>query len=139
LGLLALPSQLTINLDCRGPSPFSLSFYDCPQSQSQTQSHIATDGKSISLGVEAHLRLMTRYLLLFNSYGLVFCEALSDEKTGLSFVYVTGPRQRILSQFRLPWDSLPSFYCLKFYTSLFVASYDSQGHGGSIRPRATRV
>jgi hypothetical protein len=28
-----------------------------------------------------------------------------------------------------------SFYCLKFETSLFVASYDSQGHGGGIRPR----
>jgi hypothetical protein len=27
------------------------------------------------------------------------------------------------------------FYCLKFETSLFVASYDSQGHGGDIRPR----
>jgi hypothetical protein len=26
------------------------------------------------------------------------------------------------------------FYCLKFETSLFVASYDSQGHGGGIRP-----
>jgi hypothetical protein len=27
------------------------------------------------------------------------------------------------------------FYCLRFETSLFVASYDSQGHGGCIRPR----
>jgi hypothetical protein len=27
------------------------------------------------------------------------------------------------------------FYCLRFGTSLFVASYDSQGHGGGIRPR----
>jgi hypothetical protein len=27
------------------------------------------------------------------------------------------------------------FYCLGFETSLFVASYDSQGHGGGIRPR----
>jgi hypothetical protein len=26
------------------------------------------------------------------------------------------------------------FYCLRFETSLFVASYDSQGHGGGIRP-----
>jgi hypothetical protein len=26
-------------------------------------------------------------------------------------------------------------YCLRFETSLFVASYDSQGHGGGIRPR----
>jgi hypothetical protein len=27
------------------------------------------------------------------------------------------------------------FYFLRFETSLFVASYDSQGHGGGIRPR----
>jgi hypothetical protein len=28
-----------------------------------------------------------------------------------------------------------TFYCLRFETSLFVASYDSQGYGGGIRPR----
>jgi hypothetical protein len=28
--------------------------------------------KSVSLGVEPHLELITRYLLLFDSYGLVF-------------------------------------------------------------------
>jgi hypothetical protein len=27
------------------------------------------------------------------------------------------------------------FYCLGFETFLFVASYDSQCHGGGIRPR----
>jgi hypothetical protein len=27
------------------------------------------------------------------------------------------------------------FYCLRFETSIFVASYDSQGYGGGIRPR----
>jgi hypothetical protein len=27
------------------------------------------------------------------------------------------------------------FYCLRFETSLFATSYDSQGHGGGIRPR----
>jgi hypothetical protein len=27
------------------------------------------------------------------------------------------------------------FYCLRFETSLFVASYDTQGYGGGIRPR----
>jgi hypothetical protein len=45
--------------------------------------------------------LMTRYLLLFDSYGLVFLGALSDERTGLSFAYAAGPRQRSLSRKRL--------------------------------------
>jgi hypothetical protein len=31
-----------------------------------------TVGQSVNLGVEPHLGLMTRYLLLFDSYGLVF-------------------------------------------------------------------
>jgi hypothetical protein len=30
------------------------------------------------------------------------------------------------------------FYCLRFYTSLFVASYDSQSYGGGILPRLHR-
>jgi hypothetical protein len=46
--------------------------------------------------------------------------ALSDERTGISFTVAAGAN---------------IFYCLRFETSLFVASYDSQGYGGSIRPR----
>jgi hypothetical protein len=34
-----------------------------------------------------------------------------------------------------PFGLATVFYCLRFETSLFVASYDSQGHGGGIRPR----
>jgi hypothetical protein len=35
--------------------------------------------------------------------------ALSDERTGLSFVYAAGPCQRSLSRVRVPWDSRPYF------------------------------
>jgi hypothetical protein len=35
--------------------------------------------------------------------------ALSDERTGLSFVIATGPRQRSKSRVRVPWDSRPYF------------------------------
>jgi hypothetical protein len=89
-----------------------------------------TDGQSVSqsvsLGVEPHLGLMTRYLLLFDSYGLVLWGAIFVERTGPFFVYPAEPRQRSL---------VTIFYCLRFETSFFVASYDSQGHGGGIRPR----
>jgi hypothetical protein len=34
-----------------------------------------------------------------------------------------------------PFELETIFYCLRLETSLFVASYDSQGHGGGIRPR----
>jgi hypothetical protein len=36
---------------------------------------------------------------------------------------------------RSPLGLATVFYCLRFETSLFVASYDSQGHGGGIRLR----
>jgi hypothetical protein len=36
---------------------------------------------------------------------------------------------------RSPVGLVAMFYCLRLDTSLFVASYDSQGHGGDIRPR----
>jgi hypothetical protein len=199
--------------------------------------------QSVSLGVEPHLGLMTRYLLLFDSYGLVlwaasltrkqvcFCiscwplleqffsgpspfglatifyclkfetsfssppttlrvtvEVLDPASTRVSDAtesYVTTDGQsaslswykapvwglrpdfyfrseygiRLTVTFLIPWDDgsvfcmchwplpaqsfsgpsplglEPVFYCLRFETSLFVASYDSQGHGGGIRPR----
>jgi hypothetical protein len=61
-------------------------------------------------------------------------DALSDERTGLSFVCVAGPCQCSLSR-PSPFGLATVFYCLRFETSLFVASYDSQGHGEGIRPR----
>jgi hypothetical protein len=46
--------------------------------QSQNQSHFTTDGQSVSRSwCRAHLGLMTRYLVLFDSYGRFFCGALS--------------------------------------------------------------
>jgi hypothetical protein len=50
---------------------------------------------------------------------------LSNERTGLSFVYAAGTRQRSLSWVRVPSDS-----CI-----LISLIWDSQGHGGGIRPR----
>jgi hypothetical protein len=66
-----------------------------------------TVSQSVCLGVEPNLGLMTRYLLLFDSYGLVFCDRLSDKRSGLSFAHVAGPCQRSLSWVRVPWDSRP--------------------------------
>jgi hypothetical protein len=60
--------------------------------------------------------------------------ALSDERTDLSFLYAAGPRQRTFSGPSL-LVLVTIFYCLRIETSLFIASYGSQGHGGNIRPR----
>jgi hypothetical protein len=69
-----------------------------------------TVSQSISLGVEPHLGVMTKYLLLFSQ--LRSCsvwDAFSDERTGLSLGYAAGPCQRSLARIRVPWDSRPYF------------------------------
>jgi hypothetical protein len=88
----------------------ALSSHSCTSSDfCHSQSHITTDGQSVSLGVEPYLGLMTRYLLLFDSYGLVFCGAPSLTRRRVCFLYDAGPCQRSLSLVRVPWDSRPYF------------------------------
>jgi hypothetical protein len=119
-------------------SSFSASLAELNYQLTGSKSHCDWQSvtQSVSLGVEPHLGLMTRHLLLFDSYGLVFLwGALSDERTGMSFVYSAGPCQRSLFRVQVPWESRPYFTVSDLKTSLFVASYDPQGHGGGIRPR----
>jgi hypothetical protein len=71
--------------------------------------------------------------------GLLMWGVLSDEKTGLSFAIAAGPRHRSHSRKPNPVGLATIVYCLRFETSLFVASYDSQGYGEGIRPRLRTV
>jgi hypothetical protein len=57
-----------------------------------------TVSQSVSLGVELHLGLRTRYLLLFDRYGLVFWGALSDERTGREVFKPASTRVELLQQ-----------------------------------------
>jgi hypothetical protein len=57
------------------------------QSQSQSQSHVMTDGQSVRcLDVEPLLVLMTRCLLLLTITVESFWGTFSDERSGLSIV-----------------------------------------------------
>jgi hypothetical protein len=101
----------------------------------KSQSHIATDSQSVSqsvsLGVEPRLGLTTRYLLLFASYGLLFVGRPLSREDGVCLLYMLLALASAV--FLLGLATI--FYCLSFETSLFVASYDSQGHGGGIGTR----
>jgi hypothetical protein len=68
-----------------------------------------TVSQSVSLGIEPYLRLMTRYLLPLDSYTVFLWGALSDERTGLYFVFAAGPLQRSLFRDRVPWHSWSYF------------------------------
>jgi hypothetical protein len=61
----------------------------------KSKSHIATDGQSVSLGVEDIYYFLTAAVLFL--WG-----AVSDERTGLFFVYAARPSQRSLSWVRVP-------------------------------------
>jgi hypothetical protein len=67
--------------------------------------------------------------------GLLTLGALSDERTGLSFYNSCWPSPAQSFSGPSPVGLVAIFYRLRFKTSLFVASYDLQGHGGGIRPR----
>jgi hypothetical protein len=80
---------------------------------------------------------MTRYLLLFDSYGLVFVGRPLLREEGFVFCICCWPLPAQSFSGPSPLWLGTIFYCLRFETFLFVASYDSQGHDGGIRPAGT--
>jgi hypothetical protein len=94
-----------------------------------------TVSRLVCLGVEPHLGPKTTYILFVDSYCLVLWGALSDERTGLSLFICCWPSLPQCFSGPSPLGLVTIFYCLRFETSLFVASYDSQGYGGGIRNR----
>jgi hypothetical protein len=78
---------------------------------------------------------MTRYLLLFDSYSLVFVglPLWREAKSVFCICSWNLPAQSFSDPSPLGLATI--FYCLRFETSLFIASYDSQGHSEGIRPR----
>jgi hypothetical protein len=91
--------------------------------------------QSVSLGVEPHLGLMTRYLLLFDSYGLALVRRPLWREDGSVFCIYCWPLPAQSFLGPSPLGLATIFYCLRFKTSLFVASYYSQCHGGGIWTR----
>jgi hypothetical protein len=64
-----------------------------------------TVSRPVCLGVKPRLGPKIRFLLLSDSWDLLMWDALSDERTGLSFTIAVDPRQRSHSRFRVRRDS----------------------------------
>jgi hypothetical protein len=80
-------------------------------------------------------RAPTRYLLLYNSYGLDFVGHLLWREDGSVFCMCCWPLPAQAFSGPSPLGLETIFYCLTFETSIFVTSYELQSHGGGIRPR----
>jgi hypothetical protein len=91
-------------------------------------------GQSV-LGQSTHLGLTTRSWLLSDSCGFVGLgrSLWREDGSAVCNCYWPSPAQSFSGP--SPVGLVVIFYCLRFETCLFVASYDSQGHGGGIRPR----
>jgi hypothetical protein len=107
------------------------------QSQSQSQSYVTTEGQpaSLSRNKAPICGLWPDFYYLCDSYGLDLVRRPLWGQVGSIFCNCSwsSPAQSFLGPSAVGLVTI--FCCLKFETSLFFASYDSQGHGGGIRPR----
>jgi hypothetical protein len=85
--------------------------------ESESESYVTTDGQSASLswykapiwGLRPDFYFRMEYGIRLTVTFLIPWGALSDERTGLSFVCAAGPCQRSVSWVLVPWDLQPYF------------------------------
>jgi hypothetical protein len=106
-------------------------------SQSVSQSYITTDGQSVSLSWNKApiWDLTTRFLLLSDNCWFVYVGRSLWREDGSVVYSCSWPLPAQTFSGPTPMGLVTIIYCLRFETSLFVASCDSQGYGGGIRPR----
>jgi hypothetical protein len=82
-----------------------------------------------------HLGLTIKFLLLSDSCVFVDVGSFLWREDGSDVYNYCWPSPAQSFSGLSPLRLVAIFYCLRFETSLFVASYDSQGYGGGIRSR----
>jgi hypothetical protein len=90
---------------------------------------------SVSLGVEPHLRTHDQIFITLWQLRSCFCEVPSLTWGRVFFCICCWLSPAYSFSDPCPLVLVTIFYSLRFETSLFVASYNSQGHGGGIRTR----
>jgi hypothetical protein len=100
--------------------------------ESESESHVTTDGQPTSLSwYKAPIwGLRPDIYYLCDSYGLVLVGRPLWREDGSDFYICCWPLPSQSFFGPSPLGLSTILYCLTFETSLFVASYDSQGHGG---------
>jgi hypothetical protein len=98
-----------------------------------TKSKLYYDRRSAGQSIfeqSTHLGLTTRSWLLSDKCGFVDLggPCWREDGSAVCNFYWPSPAQSFSGP--SPVGLVAIFYCLRFETSLFVASYDSQGHGG---------
>jgi hypothetical protein len=93
-----------------------------------------TVSQSVSLGVEPQMGSWPDIYYCY-SYDFIFVGRPPWRDDGSVFCICCWPLPAQSFSGLTPLVLAIIFYCLRFETSLFVAFYDSQGHGGGIRPR----
>jgi hypothetical protein len=100
-----IPTSNWTELRCTPSYSFLLLSLFWSESERESENHIATDGQSISKSsCRAPSGLLTRYLLLFDSYGLVIMGRPPWREDESAFLYDAGPRQHSISWVRVPCD-----------------------------------
>jgi hypothetical protein len=104
---------------------------------SESELYVTNDGQpaSLSWNKASIWGLRPDLYCLCDSCGLVLVGGPLWREDGSVFYICCWPLPSQSFFGPSPLGLASIFYCLTFETSLFVASYDSQGHGGGIRPR----
>jgi hypothetical protein len=125
---------ITINLH---PNPSSLTAEGSLQTRSHSLSDLSlslmlwpTASRPVSLGIKHPWGL-----LVLDICGFLWRSLFIWREDGFDFYNCCWPSPAHSFSGPSPMVLVTSFYCLIFETSLFVASYDSQGHGGGTRTR----
>jgi hypothetical protein len=104
--------------------------------KSESESYVTIDGQSASLSwCQSPIWSLRPDFITVRQLRVCWCEApsLTRGRVCRLQLLLASPAQSFSGP--SPLGLMTIFYCLRLETSLFVASYDSQGYGGGIRPR----
>jgi hypothetical protein len=90
---------------------------------------------TVCLGIKHPSGAYDQIFITVRQLGICWCGALplTRVRSAVYNCFWPSPAQSFSSP--SPVGLVNIFYCLRFETSLFIASYDSQGYGGGIRTR----